>query len=147
MPKVIISGIAGLDGEYELEMRFTHRDYRTIKQLAGVRANEVIDALNAGDMDIIVALAAIALRRAGQQYQDDALWDSETGAITMDFSDSEVGANDPLSAGGESATGGGSGASGEPMSNGTESSPATSIPDSSGTPPQAPISGLPTSTT
>ena len=34
MPKVVIKDVPGLDGEYELDLTFTHRDFRTIKQIA-----------------------------------------------------------------------------------------------------------------
>ncbi len=91
MPKIIIDiGVAGLDGEYEFATTFTHRDFRTIKKLTDLRANEVMDSLNAGDMDLIVALAEIALQRAGVQHDVETLWDAEAGTITMQFSDSEV---------------------------------------------------------
>lgn len=95
MPKVTIDSLYNLDGEYELDLVFTHRDFRDIKKIAGVRANEVMDAVNAGDMDIIVAIAAIALRRAGKQFDVEQLWDAEAGRITLDFSDQEVEANPP----------------------------------------------------
>ncbi len=96
MPKVTIENLYNLDGDYEIDMTFTHRDFRDIKRIAGVRANEVMDALNAGDMDIIVALAAIALRRSGKQFDVEQLWDAEAGHITLDFSDQEVEANPPI---------------------------------------------------
>lgn len=89
MPKIVIAGVPGLDGEYEMDMTFTHRDFHTIKQVAGVRANEVMDALEGGDLDIIVAMAEIALRRAGVPHSVDQLWDSEAGGITLDVVDLE----------------------------------------------------------
>ena len=98
MPKVVIKDVPGLDGEYELDLTFTHRDFRTIKQTAGVRANEVMDAINAGDLDIIVALAEIALQRSGKPHSVEQLWDSEAGSITLDVSaDEEVEEETPSS--------------------------------------------------
>jgi len=91
MPKIIIDiGVAGLDGEYEFATTFTHRDFRTIKKLTDLRANEVMDSLNAGDMDLIVALAEIALQRHGVEHNVEDLWDAEAGTITMQLSDDEV---------------------------------------------------------
>ncbi len=57
--------------------------------MTGVRANEVQDALEAGDMDVIVAMAAIAMRRAGKLYDVEELWDTEAGSIMLS-SDDEV---------------------------------------------------------
>lgn len=81
--KVKIQGVPGLDGEYDLDLTFTHRDYRTIKQLSGVRALEVEDALKAGDMDVILAVAEIALQRAGVPHHVDQLWDAEGGSMQL----------------------------------------------------------------
>ena len=50
-----------------------------------------MDAINAGDLDIIVALAEIALQRSGKPHSVEQLWDSEAGSITLDVSaDEEV---------------------------------------------------------
>lgn len=81
--KVSIKGVPGLDGEYDLDLTFTHRDYRTIKQLSGVRALEVEDALQAGDMDVILAVAEIALQRAGVPHSIEQLWDAEGGSLKL----------------------------------------------------------------
>lgn len=132
MPKVIIKDMgAGLDGTYELDLEFTHRDFRTIKQLAGVRANEVTDALNAGDLDIVVALAEIALRRAGAVHSVEHLWDAKAGAITLEFDEQEVTGSPPLP-GSERSSDAGSEPSGAATNDATESSPETSTPDASG---------------
>jgi hypothetical protein len=143
MPKVTIDSLYNLDGEYPLDLTFTHRDFRDIKKIAGVRANEVMDALNAGDMDIIVALAAIALRRSGKTFDVEQLWDAEAGHITLDLTDEEAEANadaspppiktddEPLAQNGSSAP------SGTPTSEPTELSLVSESPSPSGTPVQA----------
>lgn len=97
MPKIVLTNVYNLDGEYDLELVFTHRDFHTIKQIAGVRANEVMDSINAGDMDVLVALAAIALRRANKQFVVNQLWDTEAGSITLDLTaeEQEAEANPP----------------------------------------------------
>jgi hypothetical protein len=136
MPKIVITGIPGLDGEYDLDMTFTHRDFHTIKQVAGVRANEVQDALEGGDLDIVVALAEIALRRAEVVHSVDQLWDAEAGGITLDVTDVEQEPDDPSMPGDEPRSDSAMTSSGDGTNGATEHSQATSIIDSSGTPPQ-----------
>jgi hypothetical protein len=140
MPNVTIANLYNLDGEYPLDLTFTHRDFRDIKKIAGVRANEVMDALNAGDMDIIVALAAIALRRSGKTFDVEQLWDAEAGNITLDLTDQEVeDASPPPTSNDEDepAQNGSNSPSGQPTSEPTELSLVSESPSPSGTPVQA----------
>lgn len=147
MPKIIITGIHGLDGEYDLDMTFTHRDFHTIKQVAGVRANEVQDALEGGDLDIVVALAEIALRRAEVAHSVDQLWDAEAGGITLDVSDVEAEPDDPFTPEDETRNDSAKESSGVDTSADTDTSPETWTPDDSGTQPQASTFDRVTSTT
>lgn len=79
-----IEGIPGLDGDYPLpDTEFTGRELHFIKQHAGVRAGEIEEALGAGDYDIILAIAAIAMQRAGRDVSMDALLDAPTGKIQV----------------------------------------------------------------
>jgi hypothetical protein len=139
VPKVTIDSLYNLDGEYDIDLVFTHRDFRDIKKIAGVRANEVMDALNAGDMDIIVALAAIALRRSGKPFDVEQLWDAEAGHIVLDFSDQEVDAGPPPigSDGSEPESNGDSSPSGTPTSEPTDLSLVSESQSPSGMPAQA----------
>lgn len=91
MAKVVIAGGLTVDGEYELDASyFTNRELHLIKKEASVRAGEVSDALEAGDNDLFVVLAYIALQRAGRgDMPIDVLWDMEAGKITFDFSEEE----------------------------------------------------------
>jgi hypothetical protein len=146
MPKIIINDVPGLDGEYDLDMTFTHRDFHTIKQVAGIRANEVQGALEAGDMDIIVAMAEIALRRAGKVHLVDQLWDAEAGSITLDVEDLEEDASPPPQEP-EPRSDDERSSSGISTNGDTDASPETSIPDSSGIPRLGSTSGQLTSTT
>lgn len=70
--------------DYNVAPPFTNRELHIIKQVSGVRAGELFDAMEAGDMDLLVALAHIGVRRsgAGSPTLDD-LWDMEAGAITI----------------------------------------------------------------
>lgn len=67
--RVKIEGVAGFDGEYEVDQAaFTMGDLRLIKSIAGVRAGELDEALRAGDVDVLVAITIIALRRSGHPH-------------------------------------------------------------------------------
>ena len=147
MPKIIISGVPGLDGEYDLDMTFTHRDFRTVKQVAGARANEVMESLGAGDLDIIVAMAEIALQRSGRPHSIEQLWDAEAGSITLDVADLEDVASDPPPNEGEPKTSVERLSSGVDTNGATESSPEMSTLEDSGTPQQVSTSAHLTSTT
>lgn len=79
-----------IDGVYPLDpSAFTNRDYSDIKRIAKVRAREIQEAFEAGDIDLFVAFAAIALRHAGKPAVEDALWDAAVGQITFDAGDEE----------------------------------------------------------
>lgn len=90
--RVEIKGAPPFDGEYEIDAeRLTNRDYHTIKQVSGLRANEILEALEAGDLDVLVALAVCALYRAGHKdtkMTAERLLDSESGGITV-YADDE----------------------------------------------------------
>ena len=146
MPKIVITGVPGLNGEYPFDLVFTHRDFRTIKQVANVRANEVMDAINAGDLDMIVALAEIALQRNGKSHTIEDLWDSEAGNIQLDVTDEEAAADPPPQSGGNE-NGAAALDGGLDMSSSTEDSPETSSLPDSGTPEPVSTFDLPTSTT
>ncbi len=83
--KITIGGIPTLDGVYEFDPSFfTNRELHEIKRITdGVRANEIFDALKAGDNDIVVAFASIGLTRNGRFHDLDALWDAKIGQITL----------------------------------------------------------------
>ena len=133
MPKVRIESNTTLAGEYELDTTyFTNRELHIIKKESGVRAGELGAALEAGDNDLIVALALIALQRNGKMTSSSAesLWDLPAGRIILDASDEdEVDASPPEN-----------GNSAETVPSGSDSlrsgvaSPETSHPSSSGNP-------------
>jgi hypothetical protein len=82
--KIVISGIKGYDGEYEFDASyFTNRELHRIKQMSGVRAGEILAAFAAGDNDLVVAVAAIALERNGKAVHEAALWDAKVGSIEV----------------------------------------------------------------
>ena len=56
----------GARPRFEISPPFTNRELHLIKQIAGVRAGELFDAMEVGDNDLVVALAHIAVKRAGR---------------------------------------------------------------------------------
>ena len=96
MDTITITGIAGYDGDYPFDgSYFTNKELHTIKRLAGVRAGEIQAALAAGDNDLVVAFAAIALERNGKAVQEQVLWDAHVGSITIAFAAPEPEEDDP----------------------------------------------------
>jgi len=136
MPKIVINDIPDLAGEYDLDLNFTHRDFRTIKQVAGVRANEVMDAIEAGDLDVVVALAEIALQKAGKPHSVEQLWDATAGSLVLDFGDLEEAEDGPPPSADEPRSDVGSASSGASTSDDTEPFPVTFPQLGSGTPQQ-----------
>lgn len=72
------------DKKYDLNPPFTNRELHVIKTVAGVRAGEIFEALNAGDSDVLVALAHVAVIRNGTARPSlEELWDMEAGSIDI----------------------------------------------------------------
>lgn len=90
---ITITGVNGYDGEYPLDLDehfFTNGELKDIKLMTGVRGGELMEAFSAGDNDLVVAFAVIAIRRSGKVIQPDVLWNAEAGCIVFaDDSDSE----------------------------------------------------------
>jgi hypothetical protein len=85
MDKIVITGIGrAYDGEYDFDPSyFTNKELHTIKRMTGVRAGEIQAAFGAGDNDMIVAFAAIALERAGKSVYEETLWNAKVGCIEL----------------------------------------------------------------
>jgi hypothetical protein len=76
--KIALSNFhAEIDGEYELDWEFTKRHWRTIKKMADVTPPELVRELNRSNVDLAVALAAVALEQAGKPYIAEMLWADE----------------------------------------------------------------------
>ena len=99
MAKVIIRNIERYNGEYPLDadVPMTGLDWRWIKKISGYMPMTVDEGFAGDDPDLYVALAVIALHRAGKIRGPEALLvadvlvnapvDGET--ITLDFTDEE----------------------------------------------------------
>lgn len=82
--KIVIDGVDGLDGEYPIDLSyFTSRELHAIKKLTGLRVGELDDAMAAGDSDVLVAFAVLALQRNDKRVDEDALWDAPAGSVTI----------------------------------------------------------------
>lgn len=68
-------------GSFDVPETFTYAELDFIKQTAGVRPAELSDALRAGDAMLHVAVAVIAMRRAGQKVDVQDVVNMEFGAI------------------------------------------------------------------
>lgn len=94
MPAVVIDGIPPWDGRYEFDdFSLTNRELYKIKQLSGVRAAELIEALESNDTAAYVAFAAAIMERAGVKLDVDDLWNAKVGSISLDLA--EVDADPP----------------------------------------------------
>lgn len=104
MAKVVIESDDVWNGEYELDLSFfTNRELHIIKKETGIRGGELYESFDAGDTDLLVALAMIAIRRSGKGNPDaEALWELPTGKITLDVTD-EGDAGPPAEAPSESS--------------------------------------------
>lgn len=82
MDQIKIEGVPPWDGEYDFDGNLKNKELRRIKQVAGIRAGELVEALAAGDTDVLVALAVVVLEREGKTVDPDDFWNAEVGSIT-----------------------------------------------------------------
>jgi hypothetical protein len=71
-----------IDGKYELDWSFTKRHWRTIKKMADVTPPELIREIQRSNVDLVVALAAVALEQAGKPVIPEMLW-KDDGEIKL----------------------------------------------------------------
>jgi len=74
---------------YAVDSEFTGWEWRLIKQVAGIRVLEYEAALLAGDYDLMVAIALVAMRRHGVEATEGDLLDEPGGVILIDLEDPE----------------------------------------------------------
>lgn len=79
------------DVDYPLDIaEFTGRECGVIKSVGHVKGvNEIPDALDAGDLEVIVALAVVAMRRAGVRVNPETLLDGKAGTIKIGLAETE----------------------------------------------------------
>lgn len=86
MAKFVVKGIPAFNGEYPIDVgTFTMRELQIIKRMSGVRAGELEEAFGAGDSDLILAVAVVAVRQSKKDWQafEALAWESDVGAISF----------------------------------------------------------------
>lgn len=129
-----IEGASPFNGSYELDLSvpFNHAESHIIKQVSGLRGGEIEEAFDANDTDLLVALALIALYRAGKferrqvRQVEDVLMSAPLGGLTFV---AEEEAPDPLPVTPGSSDDARSDANGNPPSSGA---PTNGTSDSQG---------------
>lgn len=82
----------------DLPTNFSYDEMSLIKRLTGLRAGEIVDALEANDSDMALAYAGVALRRCNPALSDAQikaqLGTLEFGSIELDFRSEDEAAGD-----------------------------------------------------
>ena len=113
---IIITDCSPWDGRYEFDdFSFTNRELYEIKQLSGIRAGELIEALEANDTAAYVGVALAVLKRHGLRLEAEDLWNAKVGSISLELGDAvdpppmplaESSNDTPDGSGGDSVSGG-----------------------------------------
>ncbi len=83
---VVIDGIPPWDGRYGFDdFSFTNRELYEIKKVCGIRAAELIEALDANDTSAYVAVASVVMVKNGTLVDLDDLWNAKVGSITIEL--------------------------------------------------------------
>ncbi len=133
MWKAVIKDVhPDLDGEYPLEWEFKKREWRTIKKIADVTPLELVRELKRGNMELNIALVAVALEQARKPYIEEMLWADEGTLQLVEEKDADASPPEqPQSGGRPSELNKPSGAT---TSGTSEPSQATTTGNGSGTP-------------
>lgn len=92
MPRITITGVdLQVDGIYDLDLEdtFTGDELHLIKKHSGVRAGEIGEAMEAGDYDLIICLAKIAMDRSGKDVRIERLLAAKIGSLQFGQTDAE----------------------------------------------------------
>lgn len=76
--------------KYPLPDSWTYRELQTIKRISGLNPGRVMDALEEGDPDAIVALAVVTAQRAGHNITEHDLMDLEADSVALEFDEDEA---------------------------------------------------------
>lgn len=98
-PKLTITGHGVYDGDYpfDFDKPFTMRELHILKRISGARAGELSEAFAAGDSDVLLAVAVIAVRRTRPDWEafEAIAWEAEAGLLELVFPEDD--ADDPPS--------------------------------------------------
>jgi hypothetical protein len=91
---LVVQGFGSLDGDYRFDLlafiregdpdALTYREWHRIKTVSGVRAGEFIEAWDAGDLSLQLAVALVVLGRKGKNVTESDLWDAP-GSSTIRY--------------------------------------------------------------
>lgn len=104
--RLIVKGCGNLDGEFEFDFvellspsGFTVAEYRRIKQFAGIRRGEIVDAFENDDVELEIVLVAIILARHGKTTASEerviAAIDKDRDSILWHWENREEAEADP----------------------------------------------------
>lgn len=93
--QITIKGVPPYDGAYRCDAPFLVEEIRVFKRIGNILPDGIADALLSGDVDAVISLAIIGLRRAGQPVVEEILFKSELGKIMLEASPDEVDAVPP----------------------------------------------------
>jgi len=68
-------------GEFPVPEEFTLREMRVIKNLTGLLPGQIEEALNQGDLDIVMALVIVSANRAGKKLEEETVLDWQLSEI------------------------------------------------------------------
>lgn len=93
MNRLIIEGIPPWDGQYDFpDFGLTNDELYRVKIVSrGLRAGELLDALDANDTAAFVGFATAILERHGKGVDPEDLWKASVGSIRI-----ELGVDDAL---------------------------------------------------
>ena len=85
-----VKGLGGIDGDYPFNLSglvtigdpdcMTNREGHRLKEMTGITAGSLVDALSSGDSDALLGIAVIVLARRGKRFDENVLWDAPIGA-------------------------------------------------------------------
>jgi hypothetical protein len=101
-----LEGVQPWDGRYEFpDFAFTNRELYEIKKLSGIRAGELIEALDANDTAAFVGMAVVVLARHDKIVDPDDLWNAPVGSIVLEIvADDDADPPTPPPSGNETAS-------------------------------------------
>lgn len=90
MADLVIKIPGQIPRKYPLPDSWTYRELQTIKRISGLNPARVLDALEEGDPDAVIALAVVTAQRAGHNITEHDLMDLDSDAVVFDADEDEV---------------------------------------------------------
>ncbi len=138
--RIKITGIAAFEGEYDLDIAdqpLNALEWRWVKKVSGYLPFTIDDGLAGGDPDVVIALAVVAMHRAGKINRDQVLQTADQLA-DLPFDDAHLQliagetADPPMGQGSDETPASGNGSSGS-SGDGSSTTSANPAPSPSAT--------------